>query len=49
VVSGVSGWMGALDRGPCASKGIGGFGHFCPIGLNGVFSSRNVFDLCMES
>jgi len=37
VVSGVGCLMNVFYRGPCATRGMGGFEHFCPIGLNGIF------------
>jgi len=40
---------GCIDGGPRASRGREVSGFFCPIGLNGVFFNRNVFDSCMKS
>jgi len=48
VVSGFGLGICVLDRSPGAPMGRDGFGGFSPIGLNGVFLHRNVFDLCVK-
>jgi len=54
LVSGASQGMGrpilGLDRGPRSPRRRGGFDfEVFPIGLNGVFFNRNVFDSCVKS
>ena len=35
--------------GPHATRKRGDFGVFGPIGLNGIFLNRNIFNSCIES
>jgi len=49
VVSGVGLGILLLDGGPGAPRQKGATESCCPIGFNGVFLHRNIFDSCVKS